>query len=237
MAMGYLDEFEAALGRAASRRRPPRLRRPVVALAALLVVAVGVVGLLTVVGGQPASASTIAVRIEAEKMFIRVVRPDAEPRRIVQDLDDAGVRARIVAAPTGPSRVGRLTSLSARGGGITSAGPTEIRVPVGWSGTIDVAEGARAEPGEQYVAPTDAFAPGEPLRCLPASKVSVTQVEGVARSRGVAVQWRSVAEYQVVENPPPTSHVISAVAVSDSTVIARFDPDVTSSSVGETACG
>ncbi len=235
--MSYFEEYEAALEEAAARKSQLARRPPVVALALLMVVVIGIAGVFAVVGGRTAAASTVTVRVEDDRVIIRVVRPDADPRQIVEDLESAGLDARIVAAPTGPSRVGQLSSVAALGDGITSAGPLEIQAPAGWSGIIDVAEGTLAKPGEQYVAPTNAFSPGEPLGCLSEFDLSVAEVAFVARSNGLTVEWRSEEEDQVAGSPPSRSQVTGAIATSDSTVIARFDRNVAVGSVTDSTCG
>lgn len=235
--MGYFDDFEAALQQAAKRKSQPTSRRPIVTVMFVVVIGVTVVGLLSTMSSQPARASTVAVRIEADSLLIRVVRADAEPSQIVEDLIDEGLNARTVAAPTGPSRVGQLTSLTAIGEDITSDTPKDIRVPVGWAGTIDVAEGVPARTGEQYVAPTNAFAHGEPLSCLSESDVSVGEVALGAELNDVVVEWRGDETNELLKNPAPRSRVETATATSASTIIVRVGAETTSVKPVPSACG
>lgn len=235
--MGYLEELESALERAALGRRRRVRPSPAAALAVVALVVAGTLGSLAVLGKDSADASTIAVRVEGHYLFIRIVRPSADPNEVVHDLAGADLRSRLVEAPTGPSRVGQLISLSALGNGVTSSGRLDVRVPIGWPGIIEVSQGVPANPGQTYTAVTNAFEDDEPLGCLSSLGATVAQVKRVAKSRSVTVEWRSYIDDRVIEPPSSHSRVESAVATSDDSVIARVDVEMMADSDAHSECG
>lgn len=223
--MGYFDELERNVVSAAERsvrRRHARtkfLQR--VAFAAVIAI-VAVAGLL-VVRSEPARASSITVIPAGDALVVRVVLPDASPVTVVEDLRAEELSARQQPVPTGPSFVGEVLGLQGTGTGVVAEGDLAIRVPRDWEGSLLVLAGVAADPGEPYVVPTNAFAPGEPLHPAVAAGASVREVARAARTRGVGVRWLDADTGEPISSPDRCGRVPVALATSSSTVVAQVE--------------
>lgn len=223
--MGYLEEVERSLVGAAERhiRRRARRQRRLGRAAAVAAVLVAGIGAFAVVRSEPARASSVTVTAVHRQLIVRVVLPDATPATVVGDLRAEGLDAHKQPVPTGPSLVGALLGLQATGTGVVAQGAFAVRVPSDWDGSLVVLAGVQAQPGAPYVAPTNAFARGEPLHCEAAPGATVEQVVRAAQRRGVALRWVDAATGQALTAPAPTSRVARAVATSVSDVVVQVD--------------
>jgi hypothetical protein len=159
--------LRAELVRAAARRRTRH--RPLVALlGGLLLAGAALVALRPV----PALAD-IELELRGDRLLVRLEDLEHRPEHIEGVLRGVGLDASVVAAPVGPSEVGRFVGTldDARlpsevhaldHGGATFAG---FSVPRDWTGHLELRVGRPARDGEPYAVFSDALAPGEPLAC------------------------------------------------------------------------
>ena len=141
--------------------------------AAAAIVATLVAGIGGLVLSDPASAD---IHIEFVDGYVEVVLggTDSTASEVLKALRDAGLDATVTPSPTGPSNVGRFTSAVISGGrrsdvvdeidrtGLSFSG---FRVPVAWTGELELYIGRLARPGEFYDASTNPFDELEPLHC------------------------------------------------------------------------
>lgn len=162
----FRDELVAAGARHHARRRHRLtvLRRAGSAVAAILIVSVAAIAAVGSFASKPASASVIVTR-DGNMFEVLVADDDATAAMVEAALADHGADAVVDAVPVGPSRVGQFVSgdgtVSPSGGQLSSA---TVRFPADQR-RVHLLFGRPAEPGESYVAVSDAFAAGEPLEC------------------------------------------------------------------------
>jgi hypothetical protein len=165
--------FERALREelvAAARRGPQRRRRWLAAAAAA--VAAAIAGVAALVWPSPATAD-VEVTHRNGLVEVRMVDLETTPRRLAQELADAGVDARVHGEPVGPSNVGRLVAVTIDGPDarevelidFESHDHQAFRIPERFRGTLVIGVGRQARPGERWTTSSDAFALGEPLHC------------------------------------------------------------------------
>jgi hypothetical protein len=181
-----------------------------------------IVATVLVGGSDRVEASAVTVHRTTSGAVITVTHRDAAPSDVVTDIEDAGIRALRVAVTTGPSQVGRLFGLDvARGAGIRTKGPYQVAVPPHWTGQISVVAGVRADAGDQYEWPTDAFATGEPLACL-SPRVRVSEVARRASAVGAQLTWQGL-DGTTLASPPSEAAVTSVSAISSTSLVAHVD--------------
>lgn len=167
--------FEAALGdqlRAAARRRPRSPRTRVAGVVAAAAAAVVTAGLAMVLSPDPARAAVQVTRASG-RVEVILVDLESDPGAVEASLRAEGLDIDVVAVPTGPSERGRFTGIVASDPDVldihdeSNPGGSFVgfSLPEGWKGSLEVGLGRRAEPGEDYEAFADAFAPQEPLAC------------------------------------------------------------------------
>jgi hypothetical protein len=157
------------LVRAAARRRARGRSLALSVTALLLLVA-------TVALARPVPAlADVDVEVRAGRLFVRLVDLEHRPDHIEGVLRGVGLDASVVAAPVGPSRVGRFVGAlddAALAAEVHRLGADRdsfggLSVPLRWPGHLDLRVGRPAEAGEPYAVFSDALAPGEPLACRP----------------------------------------------------------------------
>lgn len=162
-----VQQLRAELVRAAARRR--QRGRPV--LLGFGVVALAVASLLAT---SPAPArADVHVERRGDRLIVSLTDLEHRPEHIEGVLRGLGLDATVVAAPVGPSQVGRFVGTEDDAGLApevrrVGAGPASFAgfsVPLGWRGHLALQVGRPAGPGEPYAIFSDALAPGEPLAC------------------------------------------------------------------------
>jgi hypothetical protein len=224
--MGYFEDFEQSLVQAAERqsttRRSRGVSRLLIAAAILAVVALGITVVLAATTNDSVSASTISVQRTAQGVIVRVAKPTYPPREILEDLRSAGFKAELELLPTGPSEVGKFVSFSTAGLGARFLETHEILVPPDWDGTFIVSGTVAAEPGETYLHPSNAYAPGEPLDCIGGPGGSALDVAAVAMARKLTVDWVSPDNTSMA--PSASLSAASATAASAHHVRIVLEP-------------
>jgi hypothetical protein len=192
----FLDELEQEL-LAAARRRPTtrKHRRPArgAVLAVAACVATALFGAVLFRAASPAAA--VEVTIDDNDVTLRLTDDDVDPDAIIEAAADADLDVQVVEVPVGPTNVGRFVRIN------TSAMPDEMRlldsagqrfagfkIPRDWPGTLQLALGREARPGERYSAASDATAAGEPLECEPVVGSTLDATVDDLRSRGFTVR-------------------------------------------------
>ena len=153
----------------ARRQRGRRRRRSM--LGGSMVVAASVVVTALMLGRADPAAADLDIRERGGRLEILLADAESRPGAVEEALRDAGIDASVDAVPVGPSNVGRFV-------GFTTDLPADIQpldsngiafpgfsIPVGFRGHLQLLLGRPAAGGEDYAAPSDAFAPGEPLSC------------------------------------------------------------------------
>jgi hypothetical protein len=150
----------------AARRRRPRARWLVAAVAAIaLVVGIGLVATDT----QRVEASGIDVVQTATGVRVRFLNVEHTPAQLQRELDDAGIATRVIAVPTGGPWVGDILEIRAPvdlpNDGIR-VDLLDVEIDDGWQGVLEVRVGVEALPGEAYAYTVDLLADGERLHCV-----------------------------------------------------------------------
>lgn len=164
------DELLRATTADLARRR--RFRRWLAAAVAAVVAAVA--SFLTVLSPSPAAADVV-VEVRGNVVEVRVTDLDSTPDDVREAFEKAGLDVEVDGVPVGPSLVGRFVAvgfdadpsappvkrIDERAGGFLG-----FEVPKGWPGTMTISLGQPAAPRDLYFQGSDAFAEGEPLRCV-----------------------------------------------------------------------
>lgn len=226
-----LPTLRSALIRAAERNHldaarhqhhPVAWRRPrLLPGLALAVAAGGLIVLLVmtaslIIGADPVAADVTVTR-SGDEWVVRIHDASTTPEAVEAALRAEGLRASVNGVAVGPSRVGEFVNT----GGALLEGPDptssdSIRVPV-TAGAVALMVGRPAEPGESYLAPSDAYADDEPLECsglwgLPAPDA----VPELRRRVGQVELVR--ADGQPASEPPEEGFVTDAVMTSADSV-------------------
>ncbi|MGC4941643.1 hypothetical protein [Kribbella sp. DT2] len=197
-------------------RRPTR--RLVLATAAVVLLA-GLCGatVLTLPGQDQPEALSVTQR--GDTLIVRVVDPQADPKRYNQQFEKLGLDITVKTVPTSPSRVGGIATFTVLGGGqeeskieLLAAGEScpatltavdlgckqGIEVDKAFAGRAVLEFGRQAEPGEKYTWPaSSATGPGEELAGLKLEGRRIADVLPLLEQRKV-----SVAAY--IDNRPAT---------------------------------
>ncbi len=146
-----------SLATAAKSARRSRMK-PVLAVAfSIAVVVVGVFGVSTLFGSKPAAADAISITQLEDAVEIRVVDVVSDPDAVIAKLEgELGISAEMLATPGPDVLIGQINAVG-------SIGPVEpdievdadglvqlVTLPVGFSGTLIIEYGRKAEPGEIY---------------------------------------------------------------------------------------
>ncbi|TDD20926.1 hypothetical protein [Nonomuraea diastatica] len=62
-----------------------------------------------------------------------------------------------------------------------------VKIPVGYTDTVDIRVGRKARPGEKYTSITSFDAKGEPMECVPYHNKTVAEVRDLLKERGVRI--------------------------------------------------
>lgn len=194
------DDFEAA----ARRGLPPPAGMPHALRAALAVVAALAMWAAVAIGVPSPAGADVTVTTADGQVTVEL-RDHATPEDVSAALERAGVVAKVVDVPTGPSAVGQFVTLhttrpSVRVGCHDDPCPTRaVRFTEGDTATIGV--GVPTEPGQPYEYFTDGFAPGEPFEELAHLRdADIADVLDVLEAHATAagVQLRTSTEGQPV---------------------------------------
>ncbi len=145
------------LAAAAKAARPSRMKPVLVVAFSMAVIVGGVFGASTLFGTKPVAADAVTVTELEDRVEIRVVDVVTDPDAVAAKLEDElGIPAEMLALPVPPALVGQVTSVG-------NTGPVEadvevdandlvklVTLPVGFSGTLIIEYGRKAEPGEIY---------------------------------------------------------------------------------------
>jgi hypothetical protein len=130
----------------------------------------------------------------------------ATPADVADAVTKAGLEARVIGEPAGPSNVGRFVQVRVDGENTTPIQRIQegvdtfmgFSLPEGWDGTLVIAIGRRARDGEPYTIPSDVFAEREPLHCSGVLGRRLADVAGRLDELRVRVQ-----AFEVEEMGPP----------------------------------
>lgn len=183
------EELLQAAHRSVRRRRRGRISAGVAAITA----AVG--GSLALLWPSPAAAD-VEVTIRDGIVEVRIVDLITDPGEVREAMDEAGLDAEVVGAPTGPSAVGRFVGvglLEGDGGQVDPLGSDAysfdgFRLPEGWEGTLVISVGVPARPGQDYDFGSNALARGEPFACRPLVGRTVAEARAAGDLEGAAVR-------------------------------------------------
>jgi hypothetical protein len=237
----FQAELRDQLVRAAGRRRALALRRTAMRAGAVAAVVVAAVGAVSLARPEPASAG-VDIKVEDGLLVVRLTDYENRDSAIQRAIRDAGVDVAVTSAPTGPSLVGHFTSASISDSDFpdalreldpTGAGFAAFSIPVDWPGHLDLVVGRPAEPGEAYVAFTDAFAPGEPLAC--SGLLRATLADASAKLAGTPLSAK-VMLFSAADAGPPTPladvladhgawHIVDAQATSATDIVLSATED------------
>lgn len=173
----FLDELRQELLSAAGdeRRRHARRRRArtgLLALAATIICAATSISFIALQNDEAQAA--LRVTVVADGLLVEIDDLNATPDAVEAAAQAAGLQLSVTPVPVGLSNVGRfialtsdqpVTSIERVGVDPVSGSFTGFRIPNGFDGTLDFEIGRAARPGEQWVATSDALAPGEVLEC------------------------------------------------------------------------
>jgi hypothetical protein len=149
------DDLADAMARPAST--PSRARSVVAVVAAVAAVMAAVL-----VPSQLASADDVTVSYDGDTVFMQV-RTTATAEQITEQITEHGLDVAVLAAPTGPSRIGTL----ARSHGHSAQAGDDVSLVRFNRGSRTVFYfGEPAKPGEPYGLPTDGFDELEPFHDL-----------------------------------------------------------------------
>jgi hypothetical protein len=170
MTSSFHDELGRELLRVGLQEQRRRRRRVRAAVASFLAAAGGS---LTLLWPNPAAAD-VEVRFEGGRVVIHITDSGASPGEVVDALRDAGLDASAEGLTTGPSSAGRFVRAAVVGGAdqpvVLDPAPMgasfrTFSLPEGFSGELTLGVGVAGQGSGRYDVPSDAFGPGEPLRC------------------------------------------------------------------------
>ncbi|GAA3135479.1 hypothetical protein [Streptosporangium carneum] len=176
----------------------------------------------------PGKAEALAFTANGDTVDVRIVDPDADPRRYREEFAAHGMDVDLRMQSASPSLVGKMISVSSPGrmtvynpdgsfdiqdkngssriegvGGSPDCGviwcKTGVRIPVALRGPVVITFGRAARPGEPYELAGDPTARGESLEGLPLRNRTVAEVRLMLRQRQVTVKRYY---HDAPENPP-----------------------------------
>jgi len=193
----FLDRLGAQLETATARRpdrRPVLLRAGgALAVAAAIVVAVVAWGTWN---SEPVSAGVDVTR-SGGRVVLRVTGK-APPASVIERVARRnGLSIDVIAAPVGPSEVGKMfiegvdDSAEARFGTdaevSTQNGFDVVSFPLNWTGHLNLFIGRPARAGELYRRGSNAFALGEPLACR--YLATAEEIHAIAEQKHLVIRW------------------------------------------------
>lgn len=246
----FLAELRSELVAAAQRRHSDmpattsrRARNPrslplrLVAASMTLLVAVAAV---VVMRTGDAHAAVEVIRADGF-VHVRLVDLETRPEEIVAAARDAGVDLTVSAVPVGPSMVGRFISLTATelppemiptddGAVGSTTHYTSFRVPEGFGGELRVHLGRQARPGEEWIAASDALAPGELLECQDLLGKRVEELRGHVEGLDATVRWFAISPNDSSEvmgdlDPYASWRAVRILGAGDGIVFIEVTPD------------
>ncbi|HSL58950.1 MAG TPA: hypothetical protein VK866_13975 [Acidimicrobiales bacterium] len=193
------DQLVAAAGRLNHRRQ--RRRRIAAAVAVVVAIGAGLAGTSWLTHSDSAAAAIHIEPLPNGDVAITIAARAGHVDDAVAALRDAGFDVDLRPDPTGPSRVGQVTSLAAPAG----AGERVV-IDGDDPPTITLAYGVAAAPGEPYGAPTDPWADGEPLAGVDVDRDDPAAVVRAARDLGLTTRILSPSNGQPLSDVPPTAN-------------------------------
>jgi hypothetical protein len=220
----FFEQLGDELDRAALRLHRRRRRRVrAVALVGAAAVAVAVALVVGVLVGRDDHAAVAGTQVVNDNGFVDVTLPiGTEPVDTVRAaLGQAGLLVVTRDAQTGPSQVGNVVRLVADGAAISSTpdGTLTARLPVGSTVTLFV--GVQSTSGN-YVAFTDALAPGEPLHCVTWAGAPASELADAPT--GLTLDFRDGGDHPVARDDLDGRVVREAVATSARSVVVTVGP-------------
>jgi hypothetical protein len=234
VADAYQDALRQALVGAvptklARDRRRAATRRVVVAMA-LLVAVLGTI--VTVTLPDDRADASIEVEVRDGTMFVRLLDVESRPDEIVGELRNAGLDVTIELVPVGPSNIGRFVSMTSTESGIGHVSDSthsfmSFTVPLGFAGKLRLGVGRRADPGEEWRAPSDATAKDEVLECRILRGLTAAEAAREMADVPASVSWNAVGIGNLepgaeLEAPYPNWRVVDVLSWSDGRVIVSL---------------
>jgi hypothetical protein len=210
----FRDELRSQLVTAAAQdgsgrgRGARRVRRAGALVAAAAVIVALLVG-LTVLGPRRPAAADVVITEDGNDFVVQLTDLTTTPQEVVDAARMVGLDIQVTEYPVGPSNVGRFLSMASTSdpalrpleeGASTFDG---FRIRKDWEGTLVLALGRKARPGEMWFARSDALAPGELLECEPVLGRRVDEIERGMRDSGIDVRWFMVPAPLEVSDPAP----------------------------------
>lgn len=197
-------------------------RRHVLTLIPITAVLVGATVVLPIIM-QPSDegslilgpAKALAFTRNGDHIDVRIVDPDADPRRYREDFAAHGLDVRLKMEPSSPSLVGTVISISSPGT-VTGDGrhgfeikhqhgsdriktiegsncgnvwcKSGVSIPLNLRNPIEIIFGRAARPGERYTFAGDPTAPGEILEGVDLTNQTVAEVKRILRQRHATIE-------------------------------------------------
>ncbi|MEV8373947.1 hypothetical protein AB0P21_14470 [Kribbella sp. NPDC056861] len=189
-------------------RRTPNRPRLALAAACTLLIA-GVVAAAVVDGPAQNQPQALSFTEFGDKLIVRVVDPNADPKRYNAEFKKMGLNVKVKAVPVSPPSEGRMITFTAGSGQqldqLRILAPGEkcngtlnasdpgcqdgLEVPKNYRGDTEILFGRQAKPGEQYLQrSSSATETGESLAGLRIANKTVGAVLPLIGSKGVQVQ-------------------------------------------------
>lgn len=194
-----------------ARKARPRGTRLIAAAAAVVVLVVLVMVVPAALpGGSPGGAGVAAAGVgftqDGNYLIATIDDPTASAAEMQAAFAQYGFDIQVQLQPAAPSLVGMIpfadwaasTPPSLRIQEITTpcaAEPmygcfTGVRIPMGFSGKAGIVVTRAAAPGETYVWPGDAYAPGEVLHCSGLRGMTVADASPILQGLGLTGRWQ-----------------------------------------------
>jgi len=230
-----------------TRRRSVRPRL-IVAAACALVIAGTVTARLV---DQPAQDQPQALSFteRGDKLIVRVVDPNADPKRYNAEFKKMGLDITVKAVPVSPPFVGTMVSFSSGSqremnqlhrlepgelcnGTLNASDPgcqEGLEIPKNYDGSTEIQFGRKANPGEMYKhSSSSATDKGELLAGLVLEDKTVAQVLPQIEARGVQVEGYLVGpgpKYDTKDSVPGDWYVFGSATRYPGKVSLYVDPD------------
>lgn len=190
----------------AGKRGPVRPRIALVAAMTLLIA--GVIAATAVNRPDQNQPQALSFTERGDKLIVRVVDPNADPKRYNAEFKKMGLNIKVKAVPVSPPSVGTMISFSAGSstemdqlhrlepgekcnGTLNASDPGcqgGLELPKNYTGKTEIQFGRKAKPGEMYWhMSSSATEKGESLAGLAIQNRTVAEVLPLIESRGVKV--------------------------------------------------
>jgi hypothetical protein len=183
------------------RPRKPRLA----AIAAAAAVGVAIIGGLVLGLSSPhqqtqdkraPNEQLVAFSIRHGTVMALITNPLAAASQLTAVLRAHGLNITVQTVPVSPSLVGAIVYSDApiirtlwKPSCRVTGCPVGLVIPLGFTGSAEIAVGRPARPGEGYQSTADVFAPGEALHCSGLLGARATAALPVLRKLGLHVTW------------------------------------------------